>query len=106
MTWQDEEGQGFRQAAFILRTMKGNGELHVYEDIEAEKVDNSAEEKDKFRNVLKSVYKTVNDCKYFDTRPITYANWLELPMKRKLMSFTGKSNKKAELIPDIIGKHD
>ena len=106
MAWEDEEGLGFRQAAFIIRTMEGNGELQVYEDIEPEKVDNTAEEKDKFRNILKVDYKIVNDCKYFDTRPITFANWLALPMKRKIASFTGKSNKKLESQPDIIGKHD
>ena len=100
LDWKDEDGEGFKDDDFVLRTMEGNGSIVIYEDddfVEREMV-----------NELKTDYALIEDINYLEVRPITFGSWKKLSDKRKLSSKLDKVEKKVKVKKqiDIIGKHD
>lgn len=94
--WVDEEGEGFSDRDYIIRTMHGEADLVAYEDIGNADIIND----------LKTDYKLGNDIKYIMTRPILYKNWLKLPLYKQIASYDPERVGYEKPLDDIIGKHD
>ena len=94
--WKDEDGEGFSGDNYVIRSMHGEADLVVYEDLGDKDIVNE----------LKTSYQVANDIDYLLARPILYKNWLKLSLKRKIASFIEDRKKRTPKNPDVIGKHD
>jgi len=98
LDWKDEDGKGFQDEDYLLRTMDGDGDIVIYED-------NDFIERGLI-NSLKKDYSIWYDINYLDVRPIMFGHWKELPNTRKLASRLDREINKTKKQTDIIGKHD
>jgi len=84
LAWKDEEGEGFKNDDMIIRTMNATGHMLFYNG------ELSKQEKIALSELKMDFAKQEDGHDYFDARPITFENWKDLTLQRKMASYIPK----------------